>query len=423
MGVTQHSPDATPSTEAASELPAWARPEAFPNAPLETPWGWVDRRGRQHPCESATALAEAVRKDRSDSLDLAWSPASTRLVVPEEIPEIASALLALRERNVRMDFDSLRHRFLVLTLVIAALGIYQLVAGWSRLPPGGMLEKIPILFRIVTGSTTIGLALLGWLIFAFIPFYQAWKRLRELGAWSSGRIATLVPAYRFESWLAIQRAPVTWVFIGLIGCVYVFQWLAPNDILAAGLIKEAYTAGEKWRLFTAPFLHGFLPHILMNGAAMWYLGRRIEVLARWPHLPLVFLISAWMGGEFSARLVEAPSIGASGGLMGWLGFLLVFETLHGRLVPRNSRRRLLAGLLLTVLIGLVGYRFIDNAAHAGGLLAGMMYAWIVFPKSASPRRPQTNTIDRIAGGIAMGALIASAGFAIWLLALDWLASR
>jgi membrane associated rhomboid family serine protease len=276
---------------------------------------------------------------------------------------------------------------------------------------------------MLAASTTLGLAILGWLIFAFIPFYQAWKRRRELGKWSAERIITLVPAYRFESWLAIQRAPLSWVFIGLIVLVYVFQWLAPHDVAAAGLIKDAYAAGEKWRIFTAPFLHGFLPHILMNGAAMWYLGRRIEILARWPHLPLVFLVSAWVGGECSARLVEAPSIGASGGLMGWLGFLLVFETLHGRLAPRKSRRRLLAGLLLTVLIGLIGYRFIDNAAHGGGLVAGMLYALIVFPKSTSTHRPASNLTDWIAGGLAMTVLVASAGFAIWRLALDWLASR
>jgi len=356
-------------------------------------------------------------------MEFVWSPGSCHLVVPEEIPELASALLELRERNIRSDFDRLRQRLLVLTLVVSGLGIYQLIGGWLQFPPGGIHEKLPVLLRLMVGSTTLGLAVLGWLVFGFIPFYQAWKRRRELGAWSSGRIASLAPVYRFESWMAMQRAPVTWVFIALIAVVYFFQWLAPRDILVAGLVKEFHAAGEWWRLFTAPFLHAFLPHLLMNGAAMWYLGRRIEVLARWPHLPLVFLIAAWTGGEFSARLVDAPSIGASGGLMGWLGFLLVFETLHGRLVPVKARRRLLAGVLLTALIGVVGYRFIDNAAHAGGLLAGMFYASVVFPKSASPRRPRANAVDWIAGGGAMTLLLAAAGFAIWRLALDWLASR
>jgi membrane associated rhomboid family serine protease len=151
----------------------------------------------------------------------------------------------------------------------------------------------------------------------------------------------------------------------------------------------------------------------MNAAALAYLGKRVEALARWPHVTLVFLFAACVGGEASARLLATNSVGASGGLMGWLGFLLVFETLHTRLVPRTARRRLIAGILTTALIGLLGYQFIDNAAHAGGLLAGMAYAAIVFPKSASPARPKTNLTDRIAGSLALTVLAASAILAIW----------
>jgi membrane associated rhomboid family serine protease len=126
----------------------------------------------------------------------------------------------------------------------------------------------------------------------------------------------------------------------------------------------------------------------------------------------VFLFSACIGGEASARFIDAPSVGASGGLMGWLGFLLVFESLHGRLVPQKARRRLIAGILLTGLIGLIGYRFIDNAAHIGGLLAGMLYAAIVFPKSASTNRPKSTLTDRIAGSAALAILVLSAVFAV-----------
>lgn len=392
-------------------------------APEDAPWGWVDRRARHYACASATALADAVRKDRSGDIDLAWSPASPRLVVPEEIPEISDALLDVRARNVRVDYDSLRQRLLVMSAAVAILAGYQAWGAWQHLPAGTLLEHFPVLLRLLIRSTTFGLASLAWLIFAFIPFYQAWKRQRELSAWSADRVASLAPMYRFETWLSQQRAPVTWMFIGLIALVYFFQWLAPNDILAAGLVKELYADGQWWRLLTAPFLHGFLPHILMNAAAMWYLGRRMEVLARWPHLPLVFLLAASTGGEFSVRFVAAPSIGASGGLMGWLGFLLVFETLHGRLVPMKSRRRLLAGVIVTGVIGIVGYRFIDNAAHVGGLLAGMLYALVVFPKTNSPIRPRANATDWITGGIALATLAASAGFAIWRLLIDWLASR
>ena len=102
--------------------------------------------------------------------------------------------------------------------------------------------------------------------------------------------------------------------------------------------------------------------------------------------------------------------------MGWLGFLIVFETLHGKLAPRPARRRLIAGVLLTAGIGLLGYRFIDNAAHLGGLLAGMAYAAIVFPKSASPNRPGATLTDHFAGAAALAVLVAAAALAIWHIA-------
>jgi membrane associated rhomboid family serine protease len=137
------------------------------------------------------------------------------------------------------------------------------------------------------------------------------------------------------------------------------------------------------------------------------------VLAGWPHLILVFLFSAWLGGESSLRFVGLPSVGASGGLMGWLGFLMIFESLHGRLVPIKARRRLLAGIFLTGLIGVLGFRFIDNAAHLGGLLAGLVYALIVFPKSASAARPRPTWSDRIAGLLAALVLAFAVLVALW----------
>jgi membrane associated rhomboid family serine protease len=163
-------------------------------------------------------------------------------------------------------------------------------------------------------------------------------------------------------------------------------------------------------------LHGGLIHFAMNGLGLLYLGKRVEVFARWPHVPMVFLFSAMVGGEASARLMDATSVGASGGLMGWLGFLLVFETLHGKLVPRSAKRRLIGGVLMTALIGLIGYRFIDNAAHFGGLLAGMAYAGIVFPKSSSVLRPKMNATDRIIG---IGSLVVLGISAIYAISKIW----
>ena len=119
------------------------------------------------------------------------------------------------------------------------------------------------------------------------------------------------------------------------------------------------------------------------------------------------------GGVASAHgLPEQASVGASGGIMGLLGFLLIFEYLHGKLVPKRATRRICAALAFTFIVGFVGYNFIDNWAHGGGLICGMLYAAIVFPKSSSPHRPRATRMDQIFGGVSGLLVITSAVFAV-----------
>jgi membrane associated rhomboid family serine protease len=423
-----------PATQESPDVPVWAREEAFPEAPRG--WGWIDAKGNSHPVDSRESLAAAIRDDRDGSITLVWTPAHPRLIVPEELSGMSEALRTARERWCRDDLDDATYKlrwFGALLGLCSAWFFYGgfLWAGHLAEKSGTTLdwiERLKLAIRAMLGSTQVGLALLMFVIFAFIPWYQARKRRAELSHWTEAGIAEAAPTIRFEIWLALQKAPFTKALLALIAAVALAQIFCQvktaglgvllnvfhnwDGTLQAGLVKEKYFQGEWWRLYTAPLLHGNVVHFLMNAAALAYLGKRVEVFARWPHLPLVFLFAASVGGEASARFIAAPSVGASGGLMGWLGFLMVFETLHKRLVPRRARRRLAAGVVLTALIGLVGYRYIDNAAHAGGLVAGMLYAVVVFPSSSSPSRPRSTIIDRIAGGAALAALVAAAGFTI-----------
>jgi len=400
-------------------------------------WGWLDRKGSSHACASSDALTTAIREDRDSSVTLVWAPGHVHLLLPEELEGMGDALRAARTRWTHDDLEDVTHRLRLSGLVLAGLTGYIIYQGFDQVThlaeqAGSTLDfqqRMILAIKAALASHMAGLSLLGFVIFAFIPWYQAKKRQRELGMWTEEGIAEVAPTIRFETWLERQSAPLTKGFLVLMAVValaQVFHSAGSHGIgslfgllgtwdgaAAAGLMKERYFQGEWWRLFTAPFLHGNVVHFLMNAAALVYLGKRLEVFARWPHLPMVFLFAACVGGEASARFVAAPSVGASGGLMGWLGFLLVFETLHKHLVPRRARRRLLAGVALTALIGLIGYRYIDNAAHAGGLLAGVLYAAIVFPASSSPARPNSNLLDRLAGTAAFGTLALAALFAVW----------
>jgi membrane associated rhomboid family serine protease len=380
-----------------AELPVWARPDAFPEA--GPGWGWVDRKGRRIACASFEELSNAIVTDAGARVDLVWTPEAPGLVLPEEIPALHAALRDARIRWAQWEIEEGKRQMLMFG---AAFG---LMLAWHGFRTGHILS-----------SGTIGLALLLFIVLGFIPWYQGRKRLKRARVWALGEMAADAPVLRFETWLAIQKAPATRLLLALMALVGLAQvWVevrSPSPfgitVAMAGLTKHDGHAADGWRLLTAPFLHGHWLHWLMNASALAYLGKRVETFARWPHLVLSFLVAAWIGGEASARFVATPSVGASGGLMGLLGFLLVFETLHRRLVPESSRRRLVGGVVLTAAIGFVFHRFIDNAAHAGGLVAGMVYAALVFPKSASPHRPRTTTVDLVLGGGALGLLVCSA---------------
>lgn len=397
-------------------MPVWARDTAFPPAPPQ--WGWVDSSSRQYPCDSLQALADIVSSDASGRVCLVWTPDNPHMVLPEEVASLHEVVTGSRKKWVREDLDestSRLRRFVLFFGILFGWIFFQNYGALSRSPLFGWLDLVRISLARTLNSSTIELAFLLLVIFVIIPWYQARKRFADIGKFSTpGGLAEAVPTMRFEIWLDRQKAPVTRMFLGLMILVGLAQLLPGNATSAAGLMKDAYRQGEWWRLFTAPFLHGHPIHFAMNAAALIYLGKRLEVFARWPHLPLVFIFAAVIGGQTSAYFMpESNSVGASGGLMGWLGFLLVFETLHARLVPRSARRRLAAAVFLTAVIGLLGHRFIDNAAHAGGLIAGMLYAAIVFPRSTSAYRPQSTFTDRAAGMLAFSICTGSALLAIW----------
>ena len=400
-------------------LAVWARQGAFPIAPEG--YGWLDRKGNRHYCTSLDQLSKTIREDNASLVNLVWTPDFAYCRIPEEVEALAQPIQGIRKRWATDDLADAQYRlryFGIGLAVIIGYMAYQALRVFGEREREDGLERVEFVMKVLRDSTAVGVAMLAFLIFAFIPWYQARNKIRKT-VHRGGNLAMNVPLIRFETWLDLQKAIVTWALLGIISLVFLAQVIHDGSILGfyqsvkdAGLQKDSYRGGEYWRLFTAPLLHGGLIHFVMNALGLLYLGKRLEVFASWPHVPMVFLFSAMVGGDASARIYNTTSVGASGGLMGWLGFLLVFEVLHSALVPKSAKRRLLGGLLMTALIGLVGYQFIDNAAHFGGLVAGMAYAMIVFPKSGSVMRPKMNLSDRIVGLGSLLVIAVSAFFAV-----------
>jgi membrane associated rhomboid family serine protease len=148
------------------------------------------------------------------------------------------------------------------------------------------------------------------------------------------------------------------------------------------LDKPALAAGEYWRLWTVTLLHGSILHLLFNMYALWLAGGIVE---RWygPWRMLAFYLACAAAGSTASFVFagDVPSVGASGAIFGLFGVLLTAARFHHP-VDRQSRGlvgQLMVLVVINLVIGFGSGGQIDNAAHLGGLAAGLWLGAIVPP--------------------------------------------
>jgi len=208
---------------------------------------------------------------------------------------------------------------------------------------------------------------------------------------------------RSEKSQSSQTKEAIWRSLGLVAIfviIFTAQVLVGVDesVTRAGLVKSITREGEYWRLATAPFMHASANHLLMNAYAAFFFGLLVELYGgQWLLLPL-FMASALGGSVASLLLLSSASVGASGGLMGFLGFLLIAWIRRGRSLPKDFGIGLAKAIVPTAVIGLLAWRQIDNAAHLGGFLTGAVIGAVCFSPSSGklplPSSKFTNRLDR-----------------------------
>lgn len=190
---------------------------------------------------------------------------------------------------------------------------------------------------------------------------------------------------RLRSW--IRRSPATAALVGACIAVFVATGFDPDGRIfeAFAKIDERVRAGEIWRLFTASFLHAGIVHLWVNAASLASIGPPLERAYGRLKYAVVFLAGGAVGMAASVLLVPNPSVGASAGVFALLGALAAYALrFRGRLAP-SVRRALIVRVLVIAGVNL-GFgllvRFVDNAAHVGGLAGGFAIALLLNPKGS-----------------------------------------
>ncbi len=174
----------------------------------------------------------------------------------------------------------------------------------------------------------------------------------------------------------------TIILLSSIVIVFLAQATMPIDavVMIAGLVKPLFGEGEYWRVLTASFLHADILHIAFNGFALFMLGRGVETISNKAIIPLVFLLGAVSGGILS--FVFEPtgnSIGASGGVIGLLGFLTVYGYKRRKLLSNALLKDMLFNIGFIGILGVFVIPNVDNFGHLGGLIAGAIVGFFQIP--------------------------------------------
>jgi rhomboid protease GluP len=225
------------------------------------------------------------------------------------------------------------------------------------------------------------------------------------------------PAPRKRAWWAV--APATNLLVGINCGVFIAMvaqgsgiWMPTLDQLmhwGADRPDNVLIYGEWWRIVTAMFVHVGILHLATNMWCLWNLGLLAEPLMGSFGLLAAYLLTGAAGNLLStaynwarpfhdatgAPIFQAGA-GASGAVFGIAGVLILLLKSKYLPVPPQELRRLRRSVIYFAAVNLVigfsvnlGSGFtgveIDNSAHVGGFLCGLLFAAPMVPRIGSGR--------------------------------------
>lgn len=164
-------------------------------------------------------------------------------------------------------------------------------------------------------------------------------------------------------------------------------WLYANGALYGTAVLEG---GQYYRLFSSMFLHFDSEHLMNNMMILFLIGSRLERQMGKVRYVIVYFLTGILAGIASIgynilqeRLVI--SVGASGAVFGLVGALVWVVIAHRGRVQGLTGRQMLVFAAVSLYGGFANPQT-DNAAHVGGLLAGLFLALLLYRRKPVDRR-------------------------------------
>ena len=203
-----------------------------------------------------------------------------------------------------------------------------------------------------------------------------------------------------------KKTPImTYIFMGMCFVLYLLTAFAsgnlidtdPNILYNYGGLVNFNMMGnnflELYRLVTSQFLHAGLIHLLCNMYSLYVIGPQLESFFGKVKFTIIYIGSGIIGGLLSMAFLQDTivSIGASGAIFGLLGALLYFGYHYRVYLSGVIKSQIIPIIILNLLLGFM-ISGINNLAHIGGLIGGVLLSMAVGVKYKSGKSDIINGI-------------------------------
>jgi rhomboid protease GluP len=186
-----------------------------------------------------------------------------------------------------------------------------------------------------------------------------------------------------------QKFKPTYILIAVNIAVYVYTSVAGGNFLETswdmivqyGQVNLLVVNGWWWQLFTSMFVHASIMHLAGNMLFLLIFGLRSEEMFSLPEYLSIYLLGGLVGNLLSLVFLplEVPSAGASGAIFALFGAATIYAR---RAVGQSIIGAVIFGFFLLLLSSGPN---VNNSAHIGGLLAGLLIGYVL----AAKRKPET----------------------------------
>lgn len=197
-----------------------------------------------------------------------------------------------------------------------------------------------------------------------------------------------------------------------------FSFLAPDRtsllLLGATGTVPIDRFGRFWTLVSANYLHGGILHIFFNLMALRQIAPWVTREFGGSRMFIIYTLGG-VGGFAVSYLAGIPfTVGASAALCGLIGSLLYYGRNRGGVYGAAVYREVSGWVVGLILFGLL-LPAINNWAHGGGILAGMLLARLLGYEEKGPE----SSAHRTAALLCAVATLAVLGWAVVTALLIW----